>query len=261
MFKVWMKYLRMNVLTWMEYRADFFIGITVMFLSNFISLLFFWVIFQKIPTLNGWTFDQLLFLLGFLTLSFGIWHAFLSGVSPWRMERWVRTGTFDRMLLQPINPLLYMVISHLDDDGFGDLIAGAVILSIASNNLGLVWNFQTISLFLSFVAGAVLIVFSFLLLMTAVSFVAVRSRVLNDIFWNLTRFIEYPIEIYNPAIMFFLTFIIPFGFINYYPSQLFIGKGTYMGFAYFTPLVGLLMLVIAYVFWKIGIKNYSSTGS
>lgn len=261
MFRLWLKLIKMNVLTWMEYRADFFIGLSVMFFANFISIIFFWIIFQKIPNFNGWSFNQLLFLLGFLNLSFSIWHVFFDGISPWRVERYVRTGTFDRILLQPINPLLYLVLSFLDDDGWGDFLAGIIIVYLASSWLGLVWTIQTAALFLVLMLGAALIVLSSMLLMSALTFFVIKTRVLSDIFWNFTKFLEYPIEIYNPIIIFILTFVVPFAFINYYPAQVFIGKGLYLEFAYLTPLVGVVMFAIAYAAWRIGLKNYTSTGS
>jgi len=74
------------------------------------------------------------------------------------------------------------------------------------------------------------------------------------------RFIDLPLDVYNPVITFILTFIVPIAFINYYPAELFLGKG-FSAFAYLTPIVGLISFVIAYNFWKIGLKNYTSTGS
>ena len=75
------------------------------------------------------------------------------------------------------------------------------------------------------------------------------------------RFIDLPLDVYHPAISFVLTFIVPIAFINYYPAELFLGKGVFMQFAYLTPIIGIISFIIAYGFWKYGIKNYTSTGS
>jgi len=195
----------MNIKKWMEYRIDFFIGIIAIFLTNVISIVFFWTIFQHIPILNGWKFEQLLFLVGLSFFCFGIWHVFLNGVSPHKIERYIMSGDFDRVLLKPINPML--------------------------------------------------------LLLTTATFWIVRSGMLSQIFWSLMRFTELPLDIYNPFIMFILTFVLPFGFINYYPAQTFLGKGLWAYTAYLTPVIGLITFAIAYSIWKFGIKNYTSTGS
>ena len=261
MLKLWKQLVKMNIKRWMEYRIDFFIGITAIFLTNVVSIVFFWVIFQHIPILNGWKFEQLLFLVGLSYLSFGIWHAFLTGASPHRLERYVVNGDFDRILLKPINPLLLLLMSDIDDDGFGDLIAGILILGYASNALSVVWTLQSIILLISAVIGGVLIIFSITLLFSTATFWIVKSAMLSEILYPLMRFIDFPIDIYNPFIIFILTFVLPFGFINYYPAQLFLGKGVWMYTAYLTLIVGLIVFVIAYTAWKFGIKNYTSTGS
>ncbi len=66
-FKLWFSFLKMIFKSWAEYRADFVIGITAMFIGNMISVVYFWVIFQNIVSLNGWTFGQILFLSGILS--------------------------------------------------------------------------------------------------------------------------------------------------------------------------------------------------
>ncbi|MEM5814687.1 MAG: multidrug ABC transporter permease, partial [Candidatus Aenigmatarchaeota archaeon] len=63
------EFLKLNAQTWAEYRLDFFIGIFAIFLANVVTVAFFWVVFQHIPTLNGWTFDQLLFMFGFMVFT------------------------------------------------------------------------------------------------------------------------------------------------------------------------------------------------
>jgi ABC-2 type transport system permease protein len=261
MFNIWKQLMKMNIKKWMEYRIDFFVGITAIFLTNVLSIVFFWAIFQHIPMLNGWSFNQILFLVGLCYISFGIWHTFLSGPSPNRIERYIINGDFDSILLRPINPLFLLVMGNIDDDGLGDLIAGILVLGYASSALSIVWTIQTAAFLGLTIVGAVMIVFSITLLLGTATFWITRSHMLSEILWPLFRFVEFPLDIYNPILIFFLTFVLPFGFINYYPAQVFIGKGIWMSAAYLTPLVGLITFAVAYSFWKFGIKNYTSTGS
>jgi len=231
---LWREYIKLNVKSWMEYRVDFLIGIIAMFSSNLTSIVFFWVIFQNIIQMNGWTFWQLIFLSGLSTLVVGIWHAFLVGVAPWRVERYIRSGTFDRSLVQPVNTFVNLLISNIDDDGFGDLIAGLLILYFGATMSGIVLNLGNILLLTLFITGAVLIFFSITIFISSLCFWITRSGAIADIIWSLMRFIDLPLDVYNPFITFILTFIVPIGFINYYPAELFLGKGFYT-FAYLTP--------------------------
>ncbi|MFH1473322.1 MAG: ABC-2 family transporter protein [Candidatus Aenigmatarchaeota archaeon] len=261
MLRLWKQLLKMNIKRMAEYRADFFIGIIAIFLTNLLSVTFFWIIFQNIPTINGWTFEQMLFLIGISYFSISIWHVFLVGASAHRVERHIRDGKFDMFLLRPVNTLLFLLMGNIDDDGIGDMIAGIMILWYSSSALSIAWTIPNILFLILTITGGVLIFFSFNLIISTTSFWVTRSSAISELLWPLTKFTDYPLEIYNPVINFFLTFVIPFGFINYYPSQYFLQKTTVSFISFLTPLVGLMMFFIAYSFWKYGIKNYSSTGT
>jgi ABC-2 type transport system permease protein len=251
---------KMNIKKWMEYRADFIIGIVSIFLTNLISITFFWVLFQHITLINGWTFDEIMFILGLYYTSFGIWHLFLQGPTPHRIERYIINGELDGFLVRPVNTLKLLIMSKIDDDGIGDLVAGLIIFFYASNSLSIVWSLSNIALLMLTVFGSVLIIFSISLILTAAGFWVIRSSTLTDLLYPFMRFIEFPLEMYNPFVTFILTFVIPLGFVNYYPAQAFLGKGvTYL--SYLTPVVGIVFFIIAYSAWKHGLNNYSSTGN
>ena len=115
--RLYAKLLELNIKRYAVYKIDFVIGLIAIALSNIASIIFFWVLFQHIPALNGWLFEEVLFLSGMTMLSFGFWHVFLSGTSFWVVEREVRSGNFDRLLLQPLSPTKYLILSRFDDDG------------------------------------------------------------------------------------------------------------------------------------------------
>jgi ABC-2 type transport system permease protein len=59
--------------------------------------------------------------------------------------------------------------------------------------------------------------------------------------------------------------VLPYAFINFYPAQFILGKEDYLGFppvlVYLTPAVGIILFVVAYQFWRVGLNHYKSTGS
>lgn len=261
MLEVLRQFMKMNLKKTSEYRLDFFIGVFAIFLTNAVSVVLFWVIFQNIDTINGWGFNDMIFLLGIYYLAFGIWHVFLHGASPHRIERYIVNGEFDMLLLRPYNTLKLLLMGSLDDDGLGDLAAGLLIFGYAANAVMFEWTLLSTAFILMTVAGAVLVIFSMMLIFTSVGFWIVKSSFLSDLFWPIMRLVEFPLDIYNPAIRFVLTFVLPLGFMNYYPVQFFLGKTD----AFYMPVlsfaIGLLMLAVSYRFWRIGIRNYTSTGS
>jgi ABC-2 type transport system permease protein len=253
--------MKLNVQRWFEYRLNFVIGIVAIAMTNLATITFLWAIFRHIPLLNGWTFDQLLFMFGFLVFAAGIWHVFLAEASAWGMEHLVRQGKLDRLLLRPMNTLVMLCISRLDDDGFGDMFTGLALLVYSSHALGIVWTAQNLLMLAVLTAGALLIWFSVNVIVAATAFWATSVRSLMDVLWNMSRFVEYPINIYHAALVWFLTYVIPLGFVNFYPSQYFFQNSQWTLYAFATLPVGLVTLAVAYAVWSYGLKNYSSTGT
>lgn len=260
MLNIIKEYYKCNIARFAEYRADFFIGITAITLSNVAAMVLFWVIFQAIPNINGWNFWEVVFMLGIMDLSIGIWHVFLSGVTPWKLERLFQNGELDRIILYPINPLLHLFIKNLDDDGIGDFLSGILILAVSSMNINVVWSISKISILLIMVLSGAAIFTSIALIMTAIGFWTIRTQWMSDLLWAMTDIVQFPLNIYNPAIRFVFTFMIPFGFLSFYPAQMFIGSGEYLTYSYMTPIVAIMLMLISYRFWKFGLKNYTSVG-
>jgi len=252
--------MKLNVLRWLEYRANFVIGITAMVLSDIVTVVFFWAVFLHIPSLNGWSFNQMLFMFGFWVFTGGIWHTFLAECNPSTMDRYIRNGWFDRYLMRPMDSLIHLSIQRMDDDGLGDLGSGVVMLLYSSAALGIAWNFQNVLALAVLSAGSVLVWFSLNIIFASTAFWATSVRSLMDVLWNLARFIEYPLNIYNSAVVWVLTFIIPLGFVSFYPSQYFFQNVPWIMYSFATLPVGLVMFALAYFLWNKGLKKYGSTG-
>jgi ABC-2 type transport system permease protein len=259
--RVWASYLNLNFKMWKEYRTDFVIGITAMTLSTLAAVLYSWVIFQNIVSLNGWTFGQMLFLQGLLAIIGGLWGAFFSGLSPWRLDEEIRQGTLDQVLLKPVGTMKYLIISYIDKDDFGRIITALVMLVVGASLSGIVWGIDNTLMLLVFIASGLVIDFSIMTIFSSLSFWTTKARSLAGIIWHLMNFANYPLEIYNPVIIFLLTFIIPLGFISYYPAETFLGKGLYVQVAYLSPVVALIFLTIAYSIWRYSLRHYASTGT
>lgn len=79
--------------------------------------------------------------------------------------------------------------------------------------------------------------------------------------YNIIRFSRFPITIYSLPIRIFLTFVLPFAWVAFFPATWFLGSEGYGQLALLTPLVGLIVFGGSVVIWQRGVRNYSSTGS
>ena len=118
--------------------------------------------------------------------------------------------------------------------------------------------------FVMVMLGATLIHAAAFIFTAVPAFWILKSDGLADLFYrNLERFISYPLTIYSRGIQILLTFLLPYAFINYYPSQMFLGKQELLPsvFQYLTPFIGVVLFWASYQFWKKGLEAYQGTGS
>lgn len=253
------EFLKMNLKSSIEYRVDFFIGVVSSLVVQLSGFFFIWLIFENVSNLKGWSFYEMSLVYGFLVLSRAFNNMFFDNL--WVLgTQYIRTGNFDNILLKPIYPLFHLVASKVKIDAIGNILLGVILLAKSIYELKMEWNVKTIIiLFLTMFCGT-LIFASINLITCSVSFWVVNSYHLVWATYSMNELALYPINIYNRFIEIILTWVIPYAFVSFYPANLLIDKG-YRFIAFFTPMVALTLMAISYSFWRVGMRNYTSTGS
>ncbi len=243
----------------MEYRLNFFIGSVSTAILQAASLATLWVVMRQIPSLNGWNFDEVLLVYGLLTMGESITHMFADNL--WTIGwNYIRSGDFDRFLVRPIDPLFHLLADRFCHDGIGNFLTGLVLVIIAMHDLDLSLTVARVSYMLIAVLSGGCI-FIALNLMTATSaFWLTESIPVTQIVFNMNEFAKYPLSIYNTAIRILLTWLIPYGFVSFYPASYLLGRDIGL-MAWLSPLVAAAFLLTAYRVWLFGLRHYSSTGS
>ena len=101
--ETYVQYWRINLLTMLEYRANFLMwfGFTIVYHATAIIAL--WVTLHTFPSLNGWDFRQTAFMYGLWMLGHGLHNTIFFTVGS--VPEFVREGRFDRFLIRPLDPL------------------------------------------------------------------------------------------------------------------------------------------------------------
>ncbi|MEM7131515.1 MAG: ABC-2 family transporter protein [Chloroflexota bacterium] len=264
--QLFLKLLKVNIKAQMEYRTDFLVSVIHILLLQLGNLALIWVILAKFQTINGWGFGEIAFLLGLRLLSHGLFVVFNVEIL-WGLKSYIIDGEFDRFLLKPVNPLMLLIGNKVELRGLTDFVSGIVILAIATSLLDLQWTFTKLAVLVAVILGSILIEMAVYLAASSASFWILNLEALNSIVFQFhEQYILYPVSIYGRPIQYVLTFVIPFAFINFYPSLYFLNKTSgglfHPVFAYLTPLVGILSFTLSYVFvWNKGLLAYQSAGS
>lgn len=244
----------------MEYKGDFLTGVIGFLINQMFNILFLSIIFSQIPSLDGWSFNEILFIYGFSLLPKAIDHMFFDNL--WMVGYFtVRKGEFDKYLTRPINPLFHVMAEKFQVDAFGELIVGIILMCSSLPSLNIEWSV------LKVVLGIVAVIFSSFIYTgikigtSAIAFWTKQSGHITQLFYMMNDFAKYPINIYNNMVQTVLTYIIPFAFTSYFPAlYILTGENPLFNIG-MTALVSIIVMTVGVLIWNKGIGAYESAGS
>ena len=260
MFRIHRIFMAQEFKRMMEYKGDFIVGIIGFFLSQLANLLFLWVIFNQVPSLSGWSVNEVVFIYGFSLIPKGIDHFFFDNL--WSIGYFtVRKGDFDKYLTRPVNTLFHVLVEKIQIDALGELIMGVALVCVCIPKLSIEWDaFRILAAIL--ILPFITLIFTGVKTITAsVAFWKKRSGNVIYMFYTFCEFAKYPATVYNRFVQNVITYIIPFALTSYFPA-LFILRGEDPLFNLGMPVLAAAVLMGVGVFvWHRGIRAYESAGS
>lgn len=226
------------------------------------------VIFSKVSTINGWTYSEVLFLISLNWLCNALSGFFFYAPSK-LLGEYIRNGTFDTFLIRPIRPLTYIIIRQFQYTFVGRLSLSIGFLIFSIHQLSIQWTFFKIVYFTAVIISGTLIHGAILLIFSASAFWVVNNDSIVDFvisYDGIRTLIDFPLNAFSKIIQLLFTFVLPFGFVNYYPATYFLNKSTgdfftspYLQFG--APAAGTLLFLCAIFVWNLGVKKYDSVGN
>lgn len=258
------RYWRINLLTMLEYRANFLMwaGFTVVLHTTAVVAL--WVTLRNFPSINGWDFRETAFMYGLWMLGHGLHNTVFFTVGS--VPEFVREGQFDRFLIRPLDPL-FQALTVPQQIWPDELILAIVYFSGATAYAGVHVDWVFLCYVPLVALGGALIDFGINLAIATASFWFIRIDSLRWVVMSLEQdFSRYPLSIYGRGVRLVLAFGLPFAFMNYFPATFLLHKSEDAlqlnpAVGLLTPVVGLLAVSLAYAFWRSGLNRYQGTGS
>ena len=249
----------------LQSKVDFLMGLFGFFFTQIMGIAFLYLVFQQIPTLQGWTFDQLVFIYGFTQIPRGIDHLLTDNI--WKVAWFlVINGDFDRYMLRPMNVLFQVICEQLQPDALGELVIGMLLVARGlGKGIVVVDGVHVVLFVLSIIAGAIIYT-SIKLFFASIAFWVKISGPFLQTAYELSDFAKYPTEIYTRGVRFVITWIIPFAFVAYLPATYFLGTARMFGgngslIIGVEWLIAVLFFGIAYQLFCKGIRIYESAGN
>ena len=256
---LYLKYFSIHLKSQMQYKASFALltfGNFCMQFSTFLGVYFMFHIFYEV---DGFTYGQVLLCFAVVIMAFSF--AEMLGRSFNQFPGMLANGEFDRALVRPRSAMFQVIASRVHFVRLGATLQAAVVLFWAIPNSGVIWSWDKIlTLCLMIICGSVIFYTLFLIQATFAFFTTEGLDFMNVLTYGGRDHGRYPFSIYGKEVLKFFTFVIPLALFQYYPLLYLLGMEESIFFM-LTPLLGLLFFIPGYVFFRIGLRKYKSTGS
>ena len=257
--------LKMSIHTRMQYRVDSLVATLAVFVRESTNIIVIYLALLKFDKLNGWNVNEMIFLFSILFLTYALVVSLFADLRDFSCM--IREGRFDRLVVRPRGLLFQLILNNADlmaTAGHGTL--GVVLFLFSAGRVGIQWDLVTILYYVGAIIGGVLIQGGMFIFFSALSFYFVETNSIREIFyWNMRKFAGYPISIYSKLIQGLMIYVVPFAFVNYFPAQYLLRKEDMANYnemyMYIAPVVGVVIYIAAYGFWRISVKRYKSTGN
>ena len=247
----------------MQYRTHFIIRSLVDFLIVIADFAPIYFLMRTFGGLQGWTIVELALLYGMVEVSWATIEGSLRGFE--HFGTYLIQGEVDRWLLRPRSVILQIAAHWFEIRKLGRLAQGVLVLIIAivALHLGsesLAWVFVGI-------AGGVLFFAGVVIFGAATQFwtLGQTAELQNMLTYGGSAALTYPVSIYSTWFRRIVTYGVPLAFVNYFPALAALGRTTAAGWPAFmpwlSPLVCVVVLLVASRLFAYGLQRYESTGS
>ena len=253
--------LRNSLIRELSFKANFLLWLLVEVLWFIGQIFFFSIIFGSINQIGDWSKWEVVLLVGTNQIVAQLFQAFFF-VNVSNIPELVRTGKLDSLLVLPIDSQFAVSSKQFGLDSVVNAGLGGLVVIVSLVRLGFMPQPIHIALYLVALAFGVVIHYSIMLTLAAISFWIVRAQGLVYGYFNFLNIARYPDVIYPRLFRFIFSWIVPVVIVGNIPARILIKP---LG----QPLLLMAHMIaaaaIAYwlsrLFWNFALRRYSSASS
>jgi ABC-2 type transport system permease protein len=240
------------------YRMDFAITLIAVILHDGSSLLLMSVIFSNVAQLQGWSFNEMIFIWGFAVTSRNLQGTFFN--APSMISVYIHQGWMDVMMVRPRRLTLqlaaYQGVNHMS---LGRLAVGIAAVVFVLPALRLQW-WCFLYLPVAIAASSVIMLSLGMLVMAPCFWFINANSLWGTVAW-VTQFGQYPTEIFPPFLRFVFSWILPYAMTGFLPAAFMLRGAEYRIYGLLLPVLALVFLCVFLLVWRAALRHYQSTGS
>ncbi|HEX7305188.1 ABC transporter permease [Lentzea sp.] len=246
------------------YRSSFAIDLVTQAIAQGTELVVILVLFTHVTALGGFSREEVLLMYAFAGAAFGVADLFAGQLD--NLPTYIRTGSFDVLLMRPLSTLPQIMCSDIRLRRIGRITGALGVMVYALAHVPIDWTPARIALAVATpVAGAVIYSAVWVVACSICFWIVEGREFANAVTYGSNAFTSYPINVYSRPLRWLMAFVVPGAFVAYYPSLALLGKQDPLGLpgwvGWTSPLVAVLAAVVAGFVWRFAVRHYRGTGS
>lgn len=241
-----------------QYRVDAWLQLAMRLIRFGLQLAFLGIAFSFVDRLGDWMPWEVVLMWCVGVIGFYIHDTFFCFATQSKVSFY--QGSLDYALVRPAPVFVQESVREMPFESLLNLVFFGIAAVIAVFRLGLQQEPLTILLLVVALAASTLIWVGIATLISCISVWVGRTFSLWQSFSSLNDYVKYPLDIFPLPLQSLLT-IVPFGFTTFYPVAFALRGREYAWPGAFSLGVGLLVFGLAYVFYILALRHYSSTGT
>jgi ABC-2 type transport system permease protein len=249
-----------SVIREMGFKANFILWIVVELLWFALQIGFFTVIYQHTDRIGDWSKWEAVLLIGASHFIQQLFQAFFF-TNCSELSELIRTGKLDFMVLLPVNTRFIVSLRKVDLGGFVNAASAVGVMIYALRELNRIPSVSQVAGFLILCVAGILIHYSLMFLLSAISFWTVRAQGIVWGYYNLFNIARYPDSTFRGVFKVVFTFVIPMTLVSNVPVKVLANRLSNPLEVLWLLGIGGLCAVVSEIVWRVSLKRYTSASS
>ena len=253
--------LRNSLIRELSFKANFILWMIVEVLWFCGQIFFFSIIFGQVDRIGDWSKWEVVLLVGTHQMIAQFFQAFFF-VNLSNIPELVRTGKLDSLLVLPIDSQFAVSSKQFGLDSILNALLGGGVVIFSLSKLNMTPPAGIILLYAVAIGVGVVVHYSIMLSLAAVSFWIVRAQGLVYGYFNFLHIARYPDVIFPRIFRFIFSWIVPVVIVANIPARLLVKPLSSPGWLMcHLLLAGAIVFALSRTFWNFALRRYSSASS
>lgn len=261
----WGRYPRILAVCWraaaateLEYRLNFVSNAVLSVMWMLWAAAGVSVYFQFADSLAGWTYAELLVVIGMFFTMNGLRQAVLAP-NLLRLGDHIRRGTLDFLLTKPVDAQLLVSLRHLSVNNLLDPLIGLTLVTVGVVKSGRGMSAASASSFLVAFTAAVLLLYAVMLALMAVTVVVKSADGVDEVGFAVVELSRFPVQLYRSPFQTLLT-VVPVAFLTTFPARALLGR-LEPAMLLVSPAVAVVAVLFATLVWRRALRGYTGASA